>query len=303
MDRLDLELLVALEQEGSLTAAATRLHTAQPALSRRLARIERGLHGVVLFERGRHGALATAAGREVVAASVRALDALLEVEAVGARAAAGVQGVLRLGAPPTLGAEVLPGVLAGFRRRRADVRIELHSSGDSGVLRDDVRRGTLDLALVALPAQLEHGLAVAWTDRQYFVVVVPSGDALAASGRVSVTRRQLRGRPVVALRAGEGLRLVMDSVFADLDDDPVIALETSDREMLVPAVAAGLGLTIVPEAFARQRASDATAILALRPTLHRDIGVVVRSGPLDPLVAAFIGTLQDLVSGVRRPAP
>lgn len=292
MDRADLELLVALGAEGSLTAAAARLHTAQPALSRRLARIERDLRGVPLFERGRHGATPTAAGREVVAAAARALEAIAEVEATAARAAAGEQGVLRLGATPTLGADVLPAALAAFRRDRPQVRLELRSSGDSAGLRHAVADGALDAALAALPTRIESGLEVAWSGPQHFAVVVAADDPLALRNE-AVPRRALRDRPIVALRPGEGLRLVIDALFAELGCEPTLALETADREMLVPAVVAGLGLTVVPERFAQQRGGDAVAILPLRPALQRPVGVVVRAGTADPLVAALVAAVAS----------
>ncbi|HKY16259.1 MAG TPA: LysR family transcriptional regulator, partial [Microthrixaceae bacterium] len=66
MELDDLAAVLATAESGSITAAATRLHVAQPALSRRIARLERTLGGP-LFVRGRHGAHPTAAGEVLVA--------------------------------------------------------------------------------------------------------------------------------------------------------------------------------------------------------------------------------------------
>ena len=114
--------------------AAAALHTAQPALSRRLARVERELGGR-LFDRGRHGAVATPAGRVVVERARAALDAITAAERAGAAALSGRTGRLVVGAAPTLGAELLPEALARHRRDHPEVGFELVISGDNPGLR------------------------------------------------------------------------------------------------------------------------------------------------------------------------
>ena len=284
MDRSDVELVLAVAEEGSLTAAATRLHTAQPALSRRLRRLEHEL-GTTVFERGRHGARPTPAGRAVVEAAGQALVAIERVELVARDAAAGTRGVLRVGTTPTLGADVLPPSLAAFRTSHPEVRLTLTASGNSSELRRAVADGVLDLAVAVVPDALEDGLVVGRRARQVFVAVVPADDP--AVGRGVLARSALTTRPIVALSRGEGLRAVLETVFAAAGAVPDIAIETSEREMLIPFVAAGLGVTVVPRAFARQRAGLGTAVLPLRPSVHREVGVVVREGQQDPLVTAF----------------
>ncbi len=284
MERADADLIVALAEEGSLTAAAGRLHTAQPALSRRLARLERDL-GVVLFERGRHGAQPTPAGRAVVDAAGRAVAALAEVEHTARRAAAGEEGVLRVGTTPTLGADALPAALAGFRAAHPDVRLSLTASGNSPELRAAVASGALDLAVAVVPAALEDGLVVARRAPQVFVAVVPADDPAVGAG--ALTHAGLARRPIVALARGEGLRVVLESVFAARGEEPAIAIEATEREMLIPFVAAGLGVTVVPRAFALQRSGTGTVVLPLKPAVQREVGVVLRRGRPDPLVAAF----------------
>src|SRR3954471_9306932 len=129
MDRADLELVVAIARSGSLTAAARQLHIAQPPLSRRLQHLEREW-GAELFLRGRHGATPTAVGRALVDGAGAALAAIARAEQHAVDAAAGRAGRLRVGVTPTLGATLLPEVLASFRRSHPDVRLDLTSSGD-----------------------------------------------------------------------------------------------------------------------------------------------------------------------------
>jgi DNA-binding transcriptional LysR family regulator len=312
VDRADLELVVAVGRTGSLTAAARHLHVAQPALSRRLAALERGL-GAALFQRGRHGATPTVVGRALIEGASSALSAIERAEQDANDAAAGRAGRLRVGVIPTLGAVLLPPVLAAFRASHPGVRLELVSRGSSAELRQRVGLGELDIAIAVLAAGSEPGVRVAARGQQRFVVVAPADTPLRArNGKVD--RRQLLGVPVVALVEGEGLRQQLDSVYADLGAEPNIAFETSEREMLLPMVAAGLGITLVPAGFASQRAAAGFRVNELSPALDRTVGAVVapKTGVLvDAFVAALVKSGELRAVGVtgraaqrrRSPAP
>jgi DNA-binding transcriptional LysR family regulator len=171
------------------------------------------------------------------------------------------------------------------------VRIELLASGDSAELRARVADGALDVAVASLGTGEEAGVRVAARGEQRFVVVAPVDTKLPIkNGRVE--RARLLGLPVVAL-AGEGLRTQLDDVFASLGATPDISIETSEREMLIPLVAAGLGITLVPEGFVRQRSAEGLTIYELTPAVTRSIGAVVPAGDVPATVAAFVVLLAE----------
>lgn len=308
MDRADLELVAAIARAGSLSGAAKLLHIAQPPLSRRLQRLEREV-GASLFLRGRHGATPTAVGRSLIAGAETALAAIGRAEQDALDAAAGRAGRLRVGVTPTLGAVLLPAVFAAFRHSHPDVRLDLTSSGDSAWLRQQAAAGELDIAVAALGSHPEANTTIALTGEQHFVLIAPTDLRLGKA----VQRAALVGIPVVALTAGEGLRQQLDQVFSELGAEPNIAIETSEREMLVPFVAAGLGVALVPEGFARARPAKGLKIHDLDPPLRRPIGVVIPDGEVSALVQAFLDALvegTDLARSrrapprrTRRPAP
>ncbi|KAA0234173.1 MAG: Hydrogen peroxide-inducible genes activator [Acidimicrobiales bacterium] len=294
MDRRDLEMIDAIAAAGTLSAAAGELRVAQPALSRRLRRVEREL-GAPLFVRGRHGAAPTPAGRVVVEGCRVALAALRRADADARDAAAGRLGRLRIGTTPTLGADLLPAVLADMRAARPEVSLDLLASGDSDRLRDDVRQGVLDVALVAASPADTDRLRVAAEGLQPFVLVVP-GDWDSAALEV-VPRRDIAELPLIALARGEGLRLVVEAVFGELGAEPDIAIETTEREMLVPFVSAGLGATLLPQVFAEHRRTPGVAILALDPPFVRTVRAVVRPEPLPLVSRDFVDVLSRRLAG------
>ena len=299
MDRADVELVVAIARHGSLTGAARQLHIAQPPLSRRLQHLERAV-GAPLFLRGRHGATPTAVGRALVASAETALEAMARAEQDAADAAAGRAGRVRVGVTPTLGAVLLPAVLAAFRRSHPNVRLDLLASGDSAALRQRAAAGELDIALAGLAPQSEPHARVALVGEQRFVLISPADLRLAAT----VKRRALVDLPLVTLTSGEGLRQQVDLLFAELGAEPNIAIETSEREMLIPFVAAGLGVAVIPEGFARARPTKGLRIHDLDPVVRREIGAVVADGETGPLVDQFLDALEDGTELVRaRPTP
>jgi DNA-binding transcriptional LysR family regulator len=292
MDRSDLELVVAIDRAGSLTGAAQQLHIAQPPLSRRLKRIESEI-GAPLFTRGRHGATATIVGRTLVERADAALTAIRRAEQDAADVAGGRAGRLNIGVTPTLGAVLLPGALAAFRQAHPDVRLDLVASGDSAELRRQVRDGDLDVALAVLVRPPEPGTRTALRGQQRFVLIAPRDLQLGRSTNATkVSRAVLADFPVVALTKGTGLRQQLDDVFDELGVSPEIAIETSEREMLMPFVAAGLGVSLVPEGFVTGRAPGCS-IYELDPPVRRLVGAVIAKGRPPVLVTALLDALTD----------
>ena len=89
-------------------------------------------------------------------------------------------------------------------------------------------------------------------------------------------------------------------MFDELGVAPDIAIETSEREMLVPFVAAGLGVSLVPEGFVTGRAPGCT-IYELDPPVRRPVGAVVAKGTLPALVTALARHPARLRRIVTRP--
>src|SRR5262249_40723564 len=155
-------------------------------------------------------------------------------------------GRLRIGVTPTIGAVLLPPVVAAFRRSHADVRLDLRSSGDSAWLRTAVRDGDLDVAIAVRAIRAEPGTTIALRGEQRFVLIAPSEQALRQVRPNVVRLAVLREIPLVTVPKSEGLRQQLDDVMARLGAEPDIAIETAEREMLVAFVAAGLGGSLVP---------------------------------------------------------
>jgi DNA-binding transcriptional LysR family regulator len=69
---------------------------------------------------------------------------------------------------------------------------------------------------------------------------------------------------------------------------PVIAVETEQREALLPLVLAGAGTALLPRPLAEQAARQGAVVAELRPPLRRTVGIVYRQGTLSPAARAFL---------------
>src|SRR5712671_3697274 len=125
MDLNATRMFVAVVQAGSLSAAATRLGTPLPTLSRRIRDLERQLR-VQLLERSARGTKLTDAGTRLYEHASRGIEALLEAEHAVVSDQARLKGRLRLSLPQTV--EPWWELLAAFQRRYPDIQVYVYST-------------------------------------------------------------------------------------------------------------------------------------------------------------------------------
>src|ERR1700751_2382070 len=125
MDLNAIRMFVAVVQAGSLSAAATRLGTPLPTLSRRIRDLERQLK-VQLLAGSARGTKLTDAGTRLYEQASRGIEALLEAEQAVLGDPARLTGPLRLSFPPTF--EAWWDLLAGFQHHYPDIQIYVYST-------------------------------------------------------------------------------------------------------------------------------------------------------------------------------
>jgi len=145
----ELRTFVEVARDGSLSAAARRLGLTQPTVGRHIDTLEASL-GLTLFTRSSRGLSPTAAAIALVphAQAMAAAAAALGRTASGEAAAD--RGTVRLTASEVVGNEVLPAILAAFRRDHPDIAIELVLTNRT----EDLARREADIAVrMARPTQ------------------------------------------------------------------------------------------------------------------------------------------------------
>jgi len=204
-----LELLVAVDTHGSISAAARALGVAQPTASSGLRRLERRL-GLELVARGARGTDLTPTGRaaagwarDVVAASDR-----FERSAAGLRA--GPATALRVAASLTVAEYLVPRWLAVLASRDDAPEVELTVRNSADVM-DLVLAGEVETGFVESPG-VRNGLRSRTVARDELVAVVAPGHPWAR--RRSVGAEDLLGARLVLRESGSGTREILERALA-----------------------------------------------------------------------------------------
>jgi DNA-binding transcriptional LysR family regulator len=273
MELRQLEYLVAVADEASFTRAAARLHVAQPGVSAQVRRLEREL-GQQLLERS-GGVRPTAVGAAVLPHARAALAAVAGVLHTVEDHAGLVQGRVAMGVVTSYTQPDVPTLLGDFREAHPGVEIAL-TEANTDVLVAGLRDGTLDLALVSLPAADVDGLDTRIVTEDVLVAAVSHGHPLA--GRASIPVRALRDLSLISLPRGTGLRRLLDDACASAGFQPRIALEAGDPGVLARLAVRGLGVAIVPASLAAGYADALDAVPIVRPELRGALALAWRAG-------------------------
>jgi DNA-binding transcriptional LysR family regulator len=231
----------AVAEAGGVVRGAERLMVSQPAVSKQLRQLEKALD-VQLFERTARGVRPTEAG-EVLADYARRIFALADEAERAVGELRGLRrGRLAVGASPTIGTYFLPHVLVRFRRRFPGIALSLEIANAS-VLQQRIADGLLDFALSEVPPQRpEVESDVFMRDR--LIAIAPPKHPLAR--KRAVTLRRLCEEPFIVRETGSATKSAVERALADKGVSVVPALTLSSTEAIKCAVAAGLGVAIIP---------------------------------------------------------
>src|SRR5208337_5622633 len=169
----------------NFTKAATRLHLAQPALSRQVSDLEDEL-GVDLLKRTSHGVVLTEEGKlfleEARAILQRVDESVTKVRAL----ARGEFGELQVGYVPPLDLHILPRALAEFQKTTPGVKVVLHDLGSDEIC-NELRNGRLHLGLMMQPSEESTaGIEFEEIGRYPFFVAMASGHSLTRMKAISL---------------------------------------------------------------------------------------------------------------------
>ncbi|QHC20705.1 LysR family transcriptional regulator [Streptomyces sp. GS7] len=286
MELQQMRYVVAVAETGGFTRAAERCHVVQSALSHQVARLEKEL-GARLFDRTSRSVRLTAAGEAFVPVARQALQAAERARAEVEAATGEVRGRLAVGAISTVEAVDLARELGAFRTRYPKVRISLQMEMSDPLI-ERVRAGVLDVAFVGLvPGARTVGVREKVLAHGELVAVVPPEHPLA--GREWTTLARVARETFVDYAEGSAARRQRDEAFRAAGLTSEVAFEVTTVEFLAKLVRAGLGVGMVPAAFARKLTGLHT--VRVRPAPERTERVVWSGLGPSPAAAAFLAGL------------
>ncbi len=292
-----LAALAAIADQRSFSRAADALGYSQSAVSQQISVLER-IVGQDLVTRpgGPQPVELTPAGSALVAHAdavvARLAAARADLKALGERGSA----TLSVGCYQSAGARILAPMVSRFGTATPGVRLMLREDADDGLLLDAVERGDLDLAFVVFPLQDGPFEAVELLSDPY-VLLVPAGSELAASGR-RLTVRQLDRRPLIGFREIRSVHLPEARLGARVSDDNIV-FRSDDNDTIHALVAEGIGVAVIPWLSYNRRDDRVAAVPIAVP--ERVVGLAWhRERNLTEAARSFIDVASSVGSGLNR---
>lgn len=283
MDLRQVEYVVAVVDHGGFTKAAAAVHVAQPSLSQSIRRLEAEL-GVPLFQRVGRGVRLTEAGVAFSGPARRLLREAATLRAVASEHAELATGTLDVVALPTLVADPLAPMIGRFRAAHPAVAVRVSEPATTAAVLEMVGDGRCEIGLTEAGAG--RGLSVRPIGRQELLAVLPPDSRRPRSGRVALA--DFARFPLILGPPGTSARDVVEQALGAIGLDVTVAVETRQREAIVPLVLAGAGASALPGPLAAEAADLGAVVAGFEPRLTRPVALVHRSSDLSPAARAFL---------------
>lgn len=286
MDLRQMQVVVAVAEEGGFSAAARRLHVVQSAVSGTVRTLEREL-GASLFRRTTHAVALTAAGQAFLPAARAAIQAAEQARVAVELVKGELRGVLTVGIMQGM-YPGFPAALRDFRREHPAVVIRLRQM-PADEIRQSLRDGVVDIAITALDRAYLRGLATrVLVEEQMVVVSAPHG---ALSHDAGVRLSAIAGLPLVDFSPGWAVRRSVDRAFRAAHLERAVTVEVNDLLAAADLVRMGLGVCIMPASLAARFPDLAVFRFADRAPTWR-VMAVCPSGAAQPAAAALLQHLR-----------
>lgn len=281
METHQLRYFLAVAQTGRFTDAAKACHVSQPSLSIQIAKLEQELGGP-LFARTRKGGKLTARG-ETFLPRAKAILEQMESAREDAKALSGLTlGKVSLGCMPTTGAHLLPPILTAFRKNHPKIQVQLKEESSPDLARD-LEQGDIELAIMD-EAGLRPGLDHQTLLIEEILLALPAKHRLAGKGPLSL--KQIAEEPFILMKSGHGFRQITLDLYRKAGLEPRVVFESGGIETVQALVAAGLGISLVPQMVATTPGVAYASLFS--PKAVRTLSLAWRKkAPLSPAAEAL----------------
>ncbi len=290
IDLDDLRAFVATAEMRNFGAAADSIHLSQPALTRRIQKLESVL-GVTLLDRTTRRVELTAVGRDFLGRARRLLDdfetSLLSVKEIAERRS----GLVSIACIPTAAYYFLPDVVRAFNTAYPAIRIRIVDSGANEVLQSVLNR-EVDFGITLLGAD-DPDVLFAPLVEEPFMLACRKDHELAQRSEISWA--DLAEHRFITVGRSSGNRLIVDLGLGRAGIRSKWFYEVQHLSTSLGLVEAGLGIAALPR---MSLPSGDHPTIASRPLIDpvvtRTVGLVRRLGvTLSPSAERFYGMMMD----------
>jgi LysR family hydrogen peroxide-inducible transcriptional activator len=264
---------LAVQRHLHFKRAAEACNISQSALSTALSEMEKQL-GFQIFERDNRKVLVTPLGRQVLERAQSIELQMEDLEKLADSQREPLSTPLSLGVIPTIGPYLLPRVLPALQDQYPHLKLDLMEDQSAEVL-DQLRRGALDAAIIALPYNCD-GLLTFPFWQEDLLWIIHAEDESAGLRTASVD--DLAKSQLMLLKDGHCLREHALSA-CKLDNVSAHSVSATSLPTLIQLVAGKMGSTLVPEIALEQLVTGNAQLAKIpleEPGPHRELAIAIR---------------------------
>ena len=260
MEIHQLRYFVAVADEGNFSRAAAKVRVAQPSLSQQIRKLEAEV-GQPLFDRLPRSVVLTEAGRCLIDYARQILASIGDARRCVDELKGKVAGDLAVGAIPTIAPYVLPELVVTFQKHYPEVTLEIVEDVTEGITRR-VEAGELDVAIASTCHQ-SPTLRRESLGNEPLLALVPEGHPLA--NKTLVELDDLESQRFLLLHEMHCLSQQVNHLLESRRLRPEVALAGSQLGTIANMVAAGIGVSIVPQMMVNHQATPGCVSLPFAP--------------------------------------
>ncbi len=287
MEIHQLRYVCAIADTGSFSRAAEQCKVAQPSLSQQVLKLEEDL-GARLFDRLGRGIRLTEAGRAFLPHARSILNQMDAARSSVEDKSADVRGSVTVGIIPTIAPYLMPRFTALFVSQFPQAKLRIVEE-KTPTLIERLRNLSVDLAILALPLRHKDLKTFPLRTEPLFAAL-PKHHPRA--GAKSLAIRDLRGESFVMLRDGHCFRDLSIAACSRARITPSITFESEQFSSLLGMVAAGIGVSIVPQMAIDLNAGCTYLPLSDARATRTIVAAVRRGRTLNHVQQAFLAQIE-----------
>ncbi|SNT27940.1 transcriptional regulator, LysR family [Noviherbaspirillum humi] len=300
MELRHLRYFVAVAEELSFTRAAERLHIGQPPLSQQIQALEEEI-GAILFDRSKRSIRLTEAGRtflqdaqKILALSASAADAARRVER-------GEMGELKIGFIKSAAfTPIFPKIINAYRRKFPKVNLVLREI-PTLLQVEALHDYALDIGFIRpLELDVPPNLALMKLQNHQLAVFLPEKHRLATAARIDIG--DLRNEEFIMIPRDEGTTLnpYIFRLCTEAGFEPKVVMEAREAATIIGLVAAGCGISILPEVFGSIDIKGTRLRLIESAQALTHFALVRRANEPSALTRAFFDIAEEVRGAMKR---
>ena len=268
----DIEAFIEVAENNSFAKAAGNLNLSQPALSRRIQKLEYEL-GTLLFDRTTRKVQLSYSGRNFLERAKSIIEAI-QTATKTLNEKYTFPSIVKIAAVNTALRNIVFPTIKLFKTKYPNSKIQIIERSANYVV-DSVLGGECDFAINFMGLQ-EPGIEFEPLFEEEYVVVFPKGDELEKKRKIKIS--DIKGRDFIAVWKGSGSRIYFEDALAKHKETLEWTYEVRHVPNALQMVEQGMGITLAPRLAISKQYEDLSFRPLIDPKVSRVMGLIKRSG-------------------------